>query len=44
MITVLTMTISILQNDPARKKDDATDEPHLIVVSNRDTRPSCVRA
>ena len=37
MMTVLLMVISVLLNDPARKKEDMT-EPHVIVVSNRDTR------
>lgn len=37
MMTVLLMVISVLLNDPARKKEDMA-EPHVIVVSNRDTR------
>ena len=37
MMTVLLMVISVLLNDPQRKKEDMT-EPHVIVVSNRDTR------
>ena len=37
MMTVLLMVISVLLNDPHRKKEDMT-EPHVIVVSNRDTR------
>ena len=37
MMTVLLMVISVLLNDPERKKEDMA-EPHVIVISNRDTR------